>query len=294
MSPWIRFEATHVLGIVLFICAGIGGLLCAWVGLAFNPYAVPVIQPQDAVWLFTWETVLLCASFALAFSARTLVVREWMGIANSANSKSHLMAAWCAFIIPLFIAALLSISSWMAIVILGMIGIAGRGFVMAHAAFSEYTAARGKLTVKSGPYPWLWIAACSVAALIGFFAMYNLGPVVEKARIEMLRPVQAQMGLLDGRLGYAREDLPVLEQAQAERIGVENEILKREMHQAKKGVGSESDVQTARARLLAAQIDALKTVAEARNAVSRLASEKIDLETKLIAIKSAAPAMKGH
>ncbi len=305
MSAWLRFEITHAVGIILFMAAAIGGLLCLWTGLAFNPYAVPVIQAEDAVWLFGWQAALLCASLALAFCARTMVVREWAFLAQSANLKSlvnlhgwivghGLLTAWAAFIVPIYIAALLSVSSWLSLAIIGLLGLLGKGFVSGHAAYSEYSTNRGKIPVTSGPFPFSWLAACLAATAIGAFSIQNLGPIIDKARTEMLRPVQAQLGLLDSRINYAREDLPLLEQSQAEMIGVQTEILKRETLQNKKGVGSEGDVQTARARLLAAQIDALKTVAEARNAMSRLSSERIELETKLTTIKSAAPALKGH
>jgi hypothetical protein len=130
--PFTRFEIAHFACLALFMLAGGGGLLAIWLGVGLFPVAVISVSPADAMRMFVLEATLITASIALALAARTVLVREWLRIAGTVKGAqikalhgfitgSGLILAWGALLVPAFTAALLSVSAFMALVVVGMV-----------------------------------------------------------------------------------------------------------------------------------------------------------------------------
>lgn len=303
MSPWLRFDLVHVSAVALFTLAAIAGLLCAWLGIAFAPVAMPVITSSQAAWLYLWETALIAAALGLALSARNLVVGEWRGLAVSVPAdkvraldewllSTNLMASWLTFVVPAYLAALLSVSSWLSVCIVALMGLAARGSIMAHSAVTEYSAARKLPGARSGAFPARWALASAIAITIGVVAIWQLVPTIGNARIALAAPVQREISLVDDQLRGAREDLPVLETAHTEQVTVLTEQLTHEASRHGPNVGQ--DIQNARTKLLTAQIEALKAVGAARNTLADIERQRLELDARLATINSAAPAIRAR
>jgi septal ring factor EnvC (AmiA/AmiB activator) len=131
------------------------------------------------------------------------------------------------------------------------------------------------------------------ALAVGIYAAVEIEPLIQSARADIARPTQAQLGFVRQQIKLVEEDLPTLEDVMAQRVLAENDGLKREMANLKKGVTSEAEVISTRQRLLAAQAEALKTVGEARATLNKLRREEADLETRHRHALSAAPALAG-
>lgn len=304
--PWTRFEIATAISTLLFIAAGLVGLGAAWLGIAFSPAAVGVLSPSESLELYWYEAGLITASIAIAFSARSIVVHEWLRIARVANSTNMeslkavhgwvtglgLVSAWASIIMPLWAAALLTVSSFLSLIVVGMIYGSVRSIVTGHAALIAYVEVRARSTRPGvGPLPYgsIFVAGMSVSAAIS--AVNLVTPIVMHARSEMTKPIALQLEAVRQQIVAQEQDGPILDSVMAEKVSAETEAVEREAANAKKGIGSQQEVYLARQRLLTAQAEALKVAGDARRAMQALRAEELDLETRLKHANSAAPAL---
>jgi hypothetical protein len=303
---WTRFEAISTLAFIFFIIAGLVGIVAVWLGLAWAPAAVVSVSPISATHIFVLEAVLITASVMLAFSARTMVVREWLRIAPTAPvtgiKNLHgficgvgLMSAWSAILVPFYAAALFSISSFASLIAVGMLYASIRGFISGHAALTEYVSARSASTGVPRGRSAIWAGVAAVVCLATIFdVLTRILPLIAESRQSIVAPAAMQLEVVQSQISYQAQDLPISEQLYAERVAAETEALRREVAAMKRGVSSDADVHAARQRLLQAQMDGLRVLGEARSALANLRRMESELGVKLRHAQSAAPALPGR
>lgn len=301
--PWTRFEFISSFALALFMLSGIAGLVAVWIGLALAPAAVSAVSTESAAQLFLWEAILITAAIALALAARGMVVSEWMHIVGAIKSPqvkslhswvtgSGLLAAWGSLLVPAYTSALLAVSSWMSLVIIGLIYGSVRGLTSGHAAFTEYRSAR-KTAGRSplGPLPWGFSGMAFVSVAVGAISVVALEPIITKSRAAIMSPIVSQLDVVRQQISYSAEDLPIAERLWTERIAAETASVDQAMRGVKRGVVSEKEATEARQRLLQAHAESLRALGEARQTLSRLRRDEVELDTRLRQAQSAAPAL---
>lgn len=302
MSPWARFEANCILGILVFLAGGAVGLLAAAIGIGQAPAVVPAVSVEEAGRIALLLSCLIGSAIALVACARGIIAGAWGDLEKALGDKvkaqplrewingSGLLLALSVLIVPFYAAELFAIYLFGPMLAATLVFGAVRGATSARPVLGAYLSIKKAIGPVKGKGR-IRILPAILSGLVAAWSVTAIIPTVQSAREKITASTLANLKTVLGEIEAREKMLPEVERIHTARVAVEATLFAAETASRTKGRSSDVEVAQSKARMLTVEAEAVRAIAEAREVLDRLRREKIELEHRLAGLRSAAPAL---